>query len=1011
VTNQRNFKEEFVDRFRSLFVLALIFVLAPLSVVQDAAWAQSQATTGVIEGVAVDESGAAIPGVAVTLINTATNYEQTLVTDASGRFRGLALPLGPYEVTASLEGFATLVRDGIQLSVGRTVSLNLNMKLSTVGDEILVTDTAPLIETARTESSVLIDRETLDGIPNNGRDFLEFTKLTPGVSIVQGPDGDELTINGQKGIQNNISVDGADFNNPFFGEQRGGQRPAFTFNIDAIAEFVVVPDGAPAEFGRSSGGFVNVVTKSGTNNTSGTANLFFKNDSLSTEAERQDGTTEPESDFDQTQIGFTLGGPIKENKLFYFLAADVQTGERTSQNDPTRIEQRVVDALARFGSTNENAPITRTDDATVALAKLDWTLANNQLFTLRYSFIDSEQANGTFDVDSWGVSANAVEQAESNSGSGSLISTFGGDLLNELRFQYAREDRPRPYGGPINPNTGRPLPDTAFDFVNGYRFGMPFFIPVDYHDTRVQVNNNLSWLRGAHTFKGGLEYNQTRASQVFRGFVNGRVIFGSTEGFLNFIDNPNYVECSDGSSSQTGACPAGTSPVGPVLLYLQQAGVGGLTGEQAGAQTIEQDEPAIFFQDTWQPRPNLTVQYGLRWEAQLQPDTITPASEVFFAPFIGQTVTTAAGPQRFPSNGEIPDDDAMWQPRLGISWDPNGDGRSVVRANAGVFNARIPGLALASTRSTNGSVGQSLFRSSATPFLGPVPAFGELIPQSEIGDPFLPDVFVFDEDFENPETTTFSLSYEREFMPGTSYLVKYNYAKGENLTRFTNRNDPLLGSPWSTGLAPAGINGVNTLTVVESTAESEYNGYTLGLTRQDPKYMVQAYYTYSEDMSDDDNERDPFSFRYAKITDLDAEFGYSDRHQPNRFNLWMLWHLPRELDLNVRYSYRSAQPQSITASGDIAATPQDRINPDGSVTQRNLGRRDNQFSSLDVRLSRTWDVGDYSIEAIVDAFNLLNESNFLTPEVTNLIFNFDGTVTSGVGDPRQFQVGVRVRWK
>src|SRR5467141_3852662 len=121
----------------------------------------------------------------------------------------------------------------------------------------------------------------MEGLPNNGRNFLEFTKLTPGVTIVQGPDGDELSINGQKGISNNVSVDGADFNNPFFGEQRGGQRPAFTFNLDAVKEMGVVADGANAEFGRSSGGFVNVVTKSGTNDLRGTAHYYGKTDALS----------------------------------------------------------------------------------------------------------------------------------------------------------------------------------------------------------------------------------------------------------------------------------------------------------------------------------------------------------------------------------------------------------------------------------------------------------------------------------------------------------------------------------------------------------------------------------------------------------------------------------------------------------------------------------------------------------------------------------------------------------
>ncbi|MCB1035744.1 MAG: hypothetical protein KDD47_18125, partial [Acidobacteria bacterium] len=813
---------------------------------------------------------------------------------------------------------------------------------------------------------------------------------------------------GQKGIQNNVSVDGADFNNPFFGEQRGGQRPAFTFNLDAVQELVVVADGAPAEFGRSSSGFVNVITKAGTNSTSGTAHLYYTDDSLSTEAQRQDGTDEPAFDSEREQVGFTLGGPLKQDKLFYFLAVDFQNGSQTKQKDPARIEQRVVDAYAALGSPGENLSIERSDDAFVGLAKIDWTPKPSQLFTLRYNYFDIEQGNGTFDVDSWGVSANAVEKVESNAVSGSLISNLSGDFLNELRFQWAREDRPRPYDGPINPATGRPFPDTAFDFGRGYRFGMPFFIPVIYDDTRYQVNDNLTWLKEAHTFKAGVEYNKTDAFQTFIGFANGRVIFGSTEGFLNFVNNPNYVECSDGSSSQTGVCPAGTSITGPVLLYLQQAGVGGLSVEEAGTQTITSEEPAVFFQDTWQPRSNLTVTYGLRWEAQIQPDVITPADEVFFAPFIGQTVNG----QEFPSDGEIPSDYSMWQPRLGIAWDPTDDGKSVVRASAGLYYARVPGLTFASTRSTNGSRGQSLFRNSElTGILGAVPAYGELIPASQIGDPFLPDVFVVDKDFQNPRTFAAAASYERELSDGFSVLFKYNYAKTEHLTRFTNRNDPLLGSPWGSGLAPGGANGINTLTVVESSAQSLYRGYTVGLTKKFADNLeLQGYYTYSKDKSDDDNERDPFSFRYARITDLDKEWGYSDRDQRHRFNAWLLWQAPFDFDVNLRYSYRSAQPQSITETGAVAQTPQERINADGTVTQRNLGRKDNKFSSFDLRVSRAFKIGNLELQAILDAFNLTNEPNFKTPQVTNLIFNFDGTVTSGVGDPRQFQLGVRLAW-
>lgn len=993
----------------SALALTLLLALGLGLVLSSPALAQSQATTGVIEGTVTDESGAVLPGVTVTLRNTATNYEQVLVTDSRGRFRGLLLPLGPYEVVAELSGFKTLVRKGLELSVGETISLNLTLEIGAVEQSITVNDEAPRIATSKVENSVTIDRETLEGIPNNGRNFLELTKLTPGVAIVQGPDGDELTINGQKGIQNNISVDGADFNNPFFGEQRGGQRPAFTFNLDAVQEFVVVADGAPAEFGRSSSGFVNVVTKSGTNNYSGTAHAFFKNDSLSTEAERADGSREPKFDSQQQQIGFTLGGPIKENKVFFFVATDWQDGDSTKQNDPSRIDPRVVNGFAALGAPNENAPITRTNDALVFLGKIDWHANNSNLLTVRYNDTDAEQVNGTFDVDSWGTSANATEKDSSYAISSSLVSTFNSSVLNELRVQWAREDRPRPYDGPTIAGTDRPFPDTAFDFANGYRFGMPFFIPVEYHDTRLQLNDNVSFLTGNHSLKAGAEYNETEAFQTFIGFANGRFIFDSTEGFLNYLENPLYVTCSDGSSSQDGTCPAGTDTTGPLLLYLQLAGVGGITPEEAGTQTITQKEPALFIQDTWQPRSNLTVQLGLRWEAQLQPDPITPPSEVFYSDFIGQT----RGGQRFPSDGTIPDDTSMWQPRLGVTWDPWSNGKTVFRANAGLYYARIPGLVLASSRSTNGSLGQNLFRNSELiPILGPPPAYTELIPLETVGDPFRPDVFVFDENFQNPRTFAAAIAVEREFAPGWVGLVKFNYARTKHLTRFTNRNDPLLGAVWSTGLGDGGFNGIGALTTVESTAESLYRGWTLGLTKRlGNKLQFNAFYTYSKDKSDDDNERDPFTLRYARITDLDAEWGFSDRDQRDRFNAWVLWQAPWQLNVNARYSYLSAQPVSITETGAIANTPQDRINADGTITQRNLGRKDNKFNSLDLRVSRSFQLkGGLELEGIVEVFNLFNSRNLRQPLATNLIFNFDGTVQSGLGDPRQFQVGARLSW-
>lgn len=281
------------------------------------------------------------------------------------------------------------------------------------------------------------------------------------------------------------------------------------------------------------------------------------------------------------------------------------------------------------------------------LGKVDYQVNNSNLFTIRYNHTWSEQENGTFDVDSWGVSANGVERGFSNAVAGSLQTTLTPTLLNEFRFQFAREDCPRPVRRAQRPGPVAPVPRHRVHFGRSYRFGMPFFLPVDYNDTRIQLTNNVSWIKGRHTFKAGAEFNRVNSSQTFVGFANGRYIFGSTDGFLNYVRfGPKDVECSNGTTSLTGTCAAGASVTGPLLLYLQQAGVGGLSVEEAGTQNIPQIEPSLFIQDKWQPTPHLSIQDGIRWEAQMQPDPITAPDQVFFAKFIGRSDFPSTAPSR-----------------------------------------------------------------------------------------------------------------------------------------------------------------------------------------------------------------------------------------------------------------------------------------------------------------------------------------------------------------------------
>ena len=1024
-----------MDLCRRLRHLAPRLLLASLLLaVPTILQAQAQATTGVIRGTVSDSAGTPLAGAVVTLRNRETNAERTLSTNASGVYVATLLRVGSYDIGARALGFRESRRDSVGVRLGETVERNFALAPQIVQLQEL---TALAPEAPVDNSSVSATRlsaEAVEGLPNNGRNVFNFTTLTPNVAIVQGPDGDEISIGGQRGIHNNVSVDGADFNNPFFGEQRGGQRPAFTFNLDAVQDFVVVSDGANAEFGRSGGGFLNILTKSGTNEFHGSAHYFGKYDALSADPSHTfaDGTISGFSpDFTQHQFGATFGGPIVRDKAFFFLAYDQQEYSETKQTD--RLAS-IDPALIAFTDTafggalaGDFGPISRTNDANALLAKLDFKLSQKHNASLKYNYTRSSQQNGTFDVDSWGRSANALEQDHSHAVNGSLTSLFSSALSNEFRFQWAREDRPRPYEGPTNPATGRPFPDTDMGFFgpagfSGYRVGMPFFIPLKTaYDFRFQVLDNVSLVRGNHLFKLGGEWNRTGVNQTFLGFANGRMAFSSVPGFLNFVANgPTYVECSDDvtntfvTGSNTGSCAIGTHISGPVVLYLQQAGVGGLTAADAGTQVIIQHELALFLQDSWKPRSNLTVNYGLRWEAQIQPGLITPKANLFYAPFIGKTVTTAAGTFEFPGDGTIPSDYGMFQPRLGIAYDVKGDGKQVIRGNAGLYYARIPGLNLASSRSTDGSRGQTIAAAST---FGTLPVYGELLPDPlPSAHPDHPGVYVFDKNFQNPRTFTANVGYEREIGGGMAAGLSYTHARSDHLTRFFNANDAVFGSPWATGIN--GANGISPTSffVVQSTAKSRYNGVTAELKKTaGSRLQFQLNYTLSFDKSDDDNERDPFTFRYARADSLQAEYNWSDRDQRHRFNAWVLAILPGDFYLNNRLSAYSAQPASESCGANnlgtgtrVASNSALRICPDGHVLQRNTIRRDNAYFSWDIRLSRPFNLGPQgALELIFEAFNVTNADNFKDPASGGTFFNFDGTIRSGLGEPRQFQAGVR----
>jgi hypothetical protein len=974
--------------------------------------AQAAATSGVIEGIVSDPTGAVLPGATVKLANASTGFTRELTTDSEGRYRGLALPLGTYDVNVELTGFKSSSRTGVALAVGQTLRIDFTMTVGGVTEVISVASGSPTIETTRAEQSTLINEQAVEELPINGRNFIDFVKLAPTVGIVQGPDGAEISINGQRGIYNNVMIDGADANNPFFGEQRGGQRPKYIISLEAVKEFQVVSDGASAEFGRSTGGFVNMVTKSGTNQLRGTGFYFGRYGWLL--SENSDGTKD--EDFSQHQFGGSLGGPIARDRTFFFFSYDQNEEERLKSKaafddpaiNPNGEGRRLLNILeTRYNDPNEGGienPMPQTNDALVLLGKIDAAPSPTHRVSARYAYSTAEQINGTFDVPTWTVKANGIEKDSSHSVVGQLNSVFGPTFLNEAKVQYAREPRPRPYLGPD-------LPDTAIaNFPGGvdrsFRFGRPYFLPVDpATDTRFQVADSMSLIRGAHLIKAGGELNWTSMTQVFRGFARGRYIFtGGMPQFEAFINNPNS--------------PAALSSF---VLYLQRVPLGGRSIDESGRQDIPVWEPAFFVQDAWSVRPNLTVNAGLRWEGHNSPPMLTDPRQTPFAQYLNDP--------RFPTDtGEIPDDYTGWQPRLGITWDPTKDGKTVVRGTAGIFKARTPGLVWANPRTANGVIFANytgvIVQTPDGNFNFGVPPFPTLVDTSNFPNTN-PGVAVVDKDFKNPRSWQWSLSAEREIMPNMAVGAAYNYANTVHLSNFYDPNVDFTTTVNAEGRRVyAGVGSPNRpfptlgeVLTTDSGARSLYQALVLTLNKKyADHWQLQANWVISEDRSSDDNERDPFTIRYADYLDLNAEYSLSDRHSRHRMNVFGLWDLPHRVQLSALVQYRSPQP---TTGSDLIGQDlnndnhaNDRRFVNGVDVGRNQQEKDNQFFTLDLRVSKIFDFGSgRSLEAMFEVFNLTNSENNIVSQISGgLLFDFSGTIRSGVGDPRQAQIGVRYRF-
>jgi len=901
------------------------------------------------------------------------------------------------------------------------------MKVSSVSQQIVVTD-VPVIETTKTESSSTLSELTVSATPVLGRKFEDLLTLTPGVAITQGPDGDEINFNGQRGVFNNISLDGGDYNNGFFGEQLGGQRAAIDITLDAVKEFQVIASGANAEFGRTAGGVVNVITKSGTNEIHGSGFEYFRTESLT--ASTSDG--KPLKDFRRNQFGGTVGGPIVKDKMFIFGAFEQIIADLTRPNLSAPLgaacsvaspvvgaNDAVISASAECQRAallnflkngvgqDDGQPVKHPIRNSAALGRFDWNVNQKNQFALSYNFDYSKNTNQTFDVPTYGTSANGIEGPSKISViNANHYTTISSNKLNEAHFSYQREVRPRAA-------TPSKIPaDTAMGFGTTFRFGNPFFLEPNIDETiwRTQLRDNFSIVHGKHNFKLGGDWLHTNNTQVFRGFFTGRYIFDSVVGFLRYASpdaaggfGPTVGECLTGAGAFTSwitqdkgeKCAAGSSVGGPLIFYLQDGVPTGLINTKPGASSINNQDYALFAQDKWQILPNLSLSYGLRWEAEIFPNVITPPSQTAYGIFLSNPL--------FPSDGTLHSQKKEFQPRVGLAWDVLNNHKSLFRASYGIFNGRQNMLSQVGSITTNGVQQSTIFTTSA---FGGGPAWPGDFPVTTgnasctLGTPVNPfpcftGVRMFSKHYANPRIYTTNVAYEQEIYSNLTAYADFTLSKGVHLTTFIDGNANGYFADNGTFVAPGTFGPqLGGMMITGSTAKSLYRGLTLGMRKRfSQRFQLEWNYVLSEDLDNDSNERDPFTDRRLDPKKPALDYSFSDRDERHKFNLFGYFELPGGFNVDARLQAHTPQPLN------------------GPCCNRNAGWKNNEYISFDWRAVRPFKVGEhYRLIPAVEVFNTFNNKNNVNPLSTPALFNFDGFLRVGVGDPRQAQLSVRLEF-
>lgn len=969
-----------------------------LSMAATAVYGQSQASTGQIVGIILDQSGAAVPGAQITVTNPSTGLKRVLVSNDEGQYRAVLLPPGKYDVAVELSGFQKATRTGVEVNVGKTVDNNFTLQVGSISQVVEVTG-APLIESTRPEFGTLVNETAIDNLPINGRRFHDFVSLTPTVQV--DPSRGQLSFVGQRGINSNINIDGADYNEPFFGGIRGGERSnsAFTIPQEAIGEFEVVTRGYSAEFGRSSGGVVNAVTKSGQNELHGSAFYLLRHKELATK-----NALDQFSLSRQQQFGGSIGGPIVKDKAFYFGAFERQVVRNPRQVSYTRlvgITKTPANGEAYDLYKSLEVPFTQTNDVNSFLVRVDHQVSEGNRFSVRYNFADNNAENAVATgeaispLTNRALSTNGTEGDRTQSVNGQFTSIFRPTVVNELRAQYSRENRPREANSQI-PNVATTIGE----------FGTRTFLPTTLTDYRIQISDGLNWSVGTHNVKFGTEYNHIFVDQLF-----------AFNQFGAFIVSGSNVDQALQILSLTPGDTKDNRFASTAVSYNKQFG--------NGLVEFRQNILALFFQDNWRARKGLTLNMGFRWEANFNP---SPESN-------NTALTDAVRNTAFPIGrrldpSKINDQFKQFLPRVGLAWDVWGDGKSVFRANWGVFTANTPLLLYAGPMNNfrtppgdvsiqlpltvpagnpNNTVYKQLLLLGVDLNKSPLDKLAIVSPQDLVrlsqllGLTFDPNrglgPIAVEDGYRNPRSYNWGLGIEHQLARGLTAGISYDHVKTVKLQRNRDYNLPASRiRPTDKSLRPffglrsgtqRPIASLGSVQARESSAKSLYRGGTIRVQFQRPRYQLQAFYTLAWNYSDDDNERDAGGTGYENSFNLGPEYSFARIDVRHQFLVNGVVNIPWGFVTSSILRMQSGRPIDPSAGTDAN---EDRGGPDRPYAAPGVPFRRNSFrnmatATVDLRVLKGINLWNETskLQFSVEFFNLFNNDN-VTFSGTNSLY-------------------------